>query len=151
MPECDFNKITLRHGYSPVNLLHIFRKPFFKNTSVGSLLPLKHVIWKKVINYCCSILHLKGLWASWLSFWKEHILWKHFSKFLLCNLFKVKRDVTVWKVSKNGVFSGLYFPVFGLNAEIYEVNLRIQSKYGKIRTRKNSVFGNFFTQCLILE
>ena len=25
---------------------------------------------------------------------------------------------TAWKVSKYGVFSGPYFPVFGLNAEI---------------------------------
>ena len=37
MPKCDFNKvakqITLRHGCSPVNLLHIFRTPFLKNTS----------------------------------------------------------------------------------------------------------------------
>ena len=37
-------------------------------------------------------------------------------------------------MSKRGVFSGLYFPVFGLNTEIYAVNLRIQSK--------NSVFGH---------
>ena len=34
-------------------------------------------------------------------------------------------------MSKYGVFSGPYFPVFGLNAEIYGVNLRIQSEYGK--------------------
>ena len=40
MPKCDFNKchfnfieITLRHGCSPVNLLHNFRAPFLKNTS----------------------------------------------------------------------------------------------------------------------
>ena len=31
-------KITLRHGRSPVNLLHIFRTPFPKNKS-GGLLP----------------------------------------------------------------------------------------------------------------
>ena len=44
MPKCDliellcnFIEITLRHGCSPVNLLHIFRRPFFKNTS-GRLL-----------------------------------------------------------------------------------------------------------------
>ena len=36
-----------------------------------------------------------------------------------------------------------YFPVFALNTEIYTVNLRIQSKYRKIRTRKNSVFERF--------
>ena len=28
---------------------------------------------------------------------------------------------TAWKVSKYGIFSGPYFPVFGLNTEIYEV------------------------------
>ena len=33
-------------------------------------------------------------------------------------------------------FSGSYFPVFGLSMERYGVSLRIQSKYGKIRTRK---------------
>ena len=37
--KCDFNKvgcnsieIALRHGFSPLNLLHIFRTPFAKNT-----------------------------------------------------------------------------------------------------------------------
>ena len=50
---------------------------------------------------------------------------------------------TAWKVSKYRVFSGPYFPAFGLNTEIYLVNLRIQSKCGKIRTRKNSPFGHF--------
>ena len=48
---------------------------------------------------------------------------------------------TLWKVSKYGVFSGPYFPVFGLNTEIYED--RIQSEYGKIQSRKNSVFRHF--------
>ena len=47
------------------------------------------------------------------------------------------------EVCKYGVFSGPYFPVFGLNTDIYGVNLRIQSEYRKIRTRKNSVFGHF--------
>ena len=30
--------ITLRHGCSPVNLLHIFRTPFYKSTYGGLLL-----------------------------------------------------------------------------------------------------------------
>ena len=59
MPNCDFNKVTkqlpcrigisvkllsnfieiaLRHGCSPVNLLHIFRTLFPRNTSGGLLL-----------------------------------------------------------------------------------------------------------------
>ena len=46
-------------------------------------------------------------------------------------------------MSKYGVFSGPYFPVFGLNTEICTVNLRIQPKYSKIRTTENSVFGHF--------
>ena len=47
------------------------------------------------------------------------------------------------EVSKFGVFSCLYFPVFGLNVEIYSVNLRNQSKYRKRRIRRNSAFGHF--------
>ena len=35
---CNFIEIALRHGCSPVNLLHIFRTSFPKNTSEGSLL-----------------------------------------------------------------------------------------------------------------
>ena len=46
-------------------------------------------------------------------------------------------------MSKLRVISGPYFPVFGLNTEIYSINLRIQSEYRKIRTRNNSVFGHF--------
>ena len=37
---CNFIEITLWHGCSPVNLLHIFRTPFLKNTSGGLLLNL---------------------------------------------------------------------------------------------------------------
>ena len=38
--QSNFNEITVRHGCSPVNLLHIFRIPFLKNTSGGILQPL---------------------------------------------------------------------------------------------------------------
>ena len=46
IPKCDFNKvaycnfieIALRHGCSPVNLLHIYRTSFYKNTYGGPLL-----------------------------------------------------------------------------------------------------------------
>ena len=47
MQKCNFNKvahqlieITLRHGYSPVHLLHIFRTPFPRNTSGWLLLQI---------------------------------------------------------------------------------------------------------------
>ena len=45
-------------------------------------------------------------------------------------------------MSKDGIFSGPYFPAFGLNTERYFLSLRIQSKCGETRTRKNSVFGH---------
>ena len=35
---CNFIEIVLRHGFSPVNLLHIFRTPFPNNLSGGPLL-----------------------------------------------------------------------------------------------------------------
>ena len=44
-----------------------------------------------------------------------------------------------------GVFSGPYFPAFGLNMEIFSVNLRIQSKCGKIWTRKTQNTDTFYT------
>ena len=56
---------------------------------------------------------------------------------------KVCDNITAWKGSKYKVFSGPHFPVFGLNTDIYRVNLCIESEYRKIRTRKNSVYGHF--------
>ena len=45
--------ITLRHGCSPVNLLHIFRIPFLKNTSVWLFLIL--VAWNTVNTLFCTL------------------------------------------------------------------------------------------------
>ena len=44
---------------------------------------------------------------------------------------------------KYGVFSGPYFPAFGLNTVRYSASLHLQSKCRKIRTRKNFVIGHF--------
>ena len=41
-------------------------------------------------------------------------------------------------------FSDPYFATFGLNKEIYYVNLGIQSKYGKMRTRKTPNMDTFY-------
>ena len=46
--------------------------------------------------------------------------------------------------------SGPYFPVFGLNMEIYSVNLLIQSGYRKTRTRNNSLFEHFSRSATIV-
>ena len=47
--------------------------------------------------------------------------------------------------------SGLYFPEFGLNTEIYRANLHIQSECGKIKTRKTPNKGTFYAvPCIII-
>ena len=42
--QSNFTEITLRHGCSPINLLHIFRTPFPKNTS-----------WWLLLRYCILV------------------------------------------------------------------------------------------------
>ena len=53
-------------------------------------------------------------------------------------------------MSKCEVFSGPYFPVFGLNTEIYRANIRIPSEYRKIRTRKTSASGHFSRSVMLM-
>ena len=38
-----------------------------------------------------------------------------------------------------------YFSVFGLNTEIYSINLRIQYEYGKYEPEKTPYWDNFHT------
>ena len=48
--------------------------------------------------------------------------------------------MTAWKESKYGVFSGLYFPVFELNTEIYGVNSPNTGKYRPQKTQYSDTF-----------
>ena len=64
-------------------------------------------------------------------------------KIRMADIKMLRETTTARKVWKYGVFSGPYFPVFGLNTEIFVVNLRIQSEYRKIWIRNNSVVRNF--------
>ena len=47
----NFTEIALRHGCSPVKLLHIFRTPFYKNISGGLLLisPIYTYFYKQLV------------------------------------------------------------------------------------------------------
>ena len=57
---CNFAEITLWHGCSPVNLLHIFRTPFPKNTSGRPLLILLYSISVIVcLTLICLFVQLK--------------------------------------------------------------------------------------------
>ena len=74
--NCDFNlqsnfiEITLRHGRSPVNLLHIFKTPFSKSTSGWLLLyfiplsPSVALIWKKGNWFTEQINWLVSIWGQ---------------------------------------------------------------------------------------
>ena len=46
---CNFIEISFHHGCSAVNLLHIFRTPFLKNTSGGLLLDLKKIVHETLV------------------------------------------------------------------------------------------------------
>ena len=48
---CSFTEITLQHGCSPVNLLHIFRTSFPKNTYEGMYVTVFHILSFLSIHY----------------------------------------------------------------------------------------------------
>ena len=48
---CNFIQIVLRHGWSPVNCMHIFRKPFLKNTSGWLLLPFDGILFSYYVYF----------------------------------------------------------------------------------------------------
>ena len=59
----------------------------------------------------------------------------------------LRTTVTAWKLSKDLLFSGPYFALFGLNTEIYSVNFCIQSEYREIGLEKTRIEA-LFTLCL---
>ena len=69
MSKCDFNKVVLqiaieaafRHGCSPVNLLHIFRTLFTKNTSGWMLLKGNQIMkFSQLIEY-----NMRNIFQNW--------------------------------------------------------------------------------------
>ena len=135
--------------------LHISARPFLLSQN-------KYILsFRSFICRCLNLskenpskphfLVICGLVIFWLSFFG---LSPHFlvTKNLRVQLvFAFPMWYTAWKVSKYGVFSSPCFPVFGLNTELYSVNLRIPSEYRKIRTRKISVLGHFFRSDTVLN
>ena len=76
---------------------------------------------------------------------REKILGAGTSFYVKCSQYLFRLDI---KTAQENVrirsFSGPYFPAFGLNTEIYRVNLYIQSECGKIRTRKTPNIDTFY-------
>ena len=91
--------------------------------------------------------HIGPFWS-----YKELFIgcWDNKVKEELFSLLENSRAITAWKKSKYKLFFARYFPVFGLNTEIYSLNLCIQSKYRKTWTRKNSILHiwTLFTQSI---
>ena len=83
--QSNFIKITLRHGFSPVNLLHIFRTPFTKNTCAWLFLkyptcviPLQKYhpfFWKQLWLMCSKY----GLWFLDVFVTSISVMMKHLS------------------------------------------------------------------------
>ena len=82
IPKCDFNKVALQlvHGCSPVNLRHILRTSFSKNTSGWLLLKYKTVQFildvklqrigtMFAILKFCNVSEWKCFYFNWLETW----------------------------------------------------------------------------------
>ena len=89
--KLQFIEITLQHGCSLANLLHIFRTPFLKNTSCGLLLSfeiylhLEEVSTRRGTNvqYLVDSCHVTTLGKCCMSFWVGSFhLSHHPSKFV---------------------------------------------------------------------
>ena len=65
----------------------------------------------------------------------------------MCHVSKLHcvKGVRIWS------FSAPYSPAFGLNTERYRVSLRIQSEYGKMRTRKTPNMDTFHAMLRLKE
>ena len=106
----NFIEITLQHGCSPVNLLHIFRTPFVKNTS-GLLLLffktfLKFLVVRKLVRQFLYYIHFLFLILHSLTLHYIHIHLKSPNIFLRFYLFNT--EVTVKSFSEKYVL--LKFP-----------------------------------------
>ena len=74
---CNFIKIALWHGCSPVYLRHIFRTPFPRNTSGWLLLPILHILslsdslnkfYTSSISSLCQIVYNPSISSSGIMF-----------------------------------------------------------------------------------
>ena len=88
---CNFIEITLWHGCSPVNLLHIFRTPFPKNTSGWLLLYRdERLVWNGLL----------WIFRSWKCNHKVILDWR------LSGVFIVNFEVNVgWEIKYTRVYN----------------------------------------------
>ena len=99
------------------NILHSVRPSHVNTWALVNKIKVEHVLNHSWRRFLWGLFGPKGIFVSILIFiWRYHCV----------------KSVQIRS------FSGPYFPTFGLNTERCYVFLRIQSEYGKIRTRKNT-------------
>ena len=126
LQEFDF----LIHHFLHLEVFHFKQKFFEHNLNLSFLRKKSRSNYKFIADLCGRVSTQSNLCLYlFMSCWQ--------SIFFIFERFHYNCS------GRQGVISGLHFPVFGLNTEIYLVNLHIQSEYRKIRTRNNSVFGHF--------
>ena len=114
---CNFIEITLRHECSPVNLLHIFRTPFLKNTSGWLLLYNLDAILEKE-NYSNTL-----LWMFKESFMKA--IHKH------CHLLIITNDPVSIKLKGFDIRNIAEEILLGINCQLKDmcvISARMQVK-----------------------
>ena len=104
---------------------------------------------KAFFSKCNQIRSFLRIWSRLLKkSLMENIIFCAVTEDVSCMRFQVSPNIWLTIALREKCLNAKFFLVrifvlFELNTDIYSVNLRIQSEYGKIRTRKDSVFGHF--------
>ena len=113
-------------------------------------------------NMCIwSHLLKKSLMKNFVSLWMQTSLIEitNFKKYIYLSInvsvfrivvFVIRNDFHCMKSVQIRSFSGPYFPLFGLNTEIYSANLLIQSEFREIKTLYLDTFYAMFSNIALL-
>ena len=122
MSKCDFSEvasaITLRHGCSPVNLLHIFRPPFLKNTPGRLLLKCSKLVLVAVHCNCLIGYFMIG-WISALRLPITAQIMKFSIKDFFSKSGQIRRKLRIWSdllnksLMENFIFCAVICICFG--------------------------------------
>ena len=129
----SLNTTTSKAFFAQKDLLILATRVEFKDQNKIS----KMVYWPRLCPEINKLVNVK--WKKRKSITQVYyIVLARYYISLSIKIFLVLMDVynTAGKVSKYRVFSGSYFPGFGLNTWIFSVNRGTQSEYREIRIRK---------------
>ena len=112
--QSNFIKITLRHECSPVNLLHIFRTPFYKNTYGGLLLDTAIVSYLKWSHFNRLLLPSKDLYHPEILVWLPRKTYLQIGE-------RYVEDLNIWCL----------FTSFSIHLHLYSVIWRIIWRIGR--------------------